>query len=472
MKRIVLRALGFTLAITAFTHGAEAQWHSHDSRMYFDYGDPVMTTVVQSPDGRTADVRLTTASSMFSFLRSKNPDHGAYYALREVTIEVLEQGNAQPILTRNIVDTIYARTFDESVSKTDWHAMSERVTFPAFDTDKHYSLQIEVRDNIDRMVMRPVVIDLHSIKNAHPQFLTGGKGNIAIGDLSLVDSMKDGLAYLSARGNTYMFSRNLIGTVAFRMPDTLDGLPSIDVNVRQVKNFIDPADTGERYHASLNSDDLHSRSSLQFIKADSILRYELLPDSDAQLWTAIFNVPGEKFVQGKYEFSVHIRSGTIERTQKNDFLLVWQNMPLSLSDPIDAIEPLEIIMQPEDYAALNSGSDQEKMKKVYSYWRAQDPTPATAYNERMATFYQRVDYAAFNFTTSRMLNGATTDRGKVYILYGPPTKIERTFIPGDAPTETWTYTNNVGKIFHFEEHGDPGNYKLANIQEIAAKSNN
>ena len=129
-------------------------------------------------------------------------------------------------------------------------------------------------------------------------------------------------------------------------------------------------------------------------------------------------------------------------------------------------------MQPEDYAALNSGSDQEKMKKVYSYWRAQDPTPATAYNERMATFYQRVDYAAFNFTTSRMLNGATTDRGKVYILYGPPTKIERTFIPGDAPTETWTYTNNVGKIFHFEEHGDPGNYKLANIQEIAAKSNN
>jgi GWxTD domain-containing protein len=282
--------------------------------------------------------------------------------------------------------------------------------------------------------------------------------------------MKDGISYVSARGNTYMFSRNLTGTVAFRMPDTLDALPNADITVRRVRNFIDAADTGDVYHGMLDMDDLHSRSALQFIKADSILRYELLPDSDAQLWTAIFNVPGEKFDQGKYEFSIHIKSGNIERTQTNDFMLVWQNMPLSLSDPIDAIEPLEIIMQPEDYAALNSGSDQEKMKKVYAYWRTQDPTPATAYNERMATFYQRVDYAAFNFTTSRMLNGATTDRGKVYILYGPPTKIERSFIPGDAPTETWTYTNNVGKIFHFEEHGSE--YKLSNIQEIASKGNN
>ncbi len=151
-------------------------------------------------------------------------------------------------------------------------------------------------------------------------------------------------------------------------------------------------------------------------------------------------------------------------------MLVWQNMPLSLGDPIDAIEPLAVIMNSDDYSNINSGSDQEKMKKVYAFWHTQDPTPATAYNERMATFYQRVDYAAFNFTTSRILNGATTDRGKVYILYGPPTKIERTFIPGDAPTETWTYTNNVAKIFHFEEHGSV--YKLSDIQQIAAKANN
>lgn len=470
MKTTVLKYLTIAIAIAAFAKGASAQWHSHDSRMYFDYGDPIMTSVVQSPDGRTADVRLTTSSSMFSFLRSKNPDHGAYYALREVTIEVLEQGNAQPVLTRNIIDTIYANTFDETVSKTNWHAMMERVSFPSFDTDKRYSLQVEVRDNIDRMVMRPEIFDLHSIKDAHPQYITGGKGNISIGDISLIDSMKGTTAFVSARGNSYMFSRNVVGTVAFRMPDTLDALPSLDVTVRQVKNFIDPADTGERYHSQIDLGDMHQKSALHFVSADSILKYELRPDSDGQLWTAIFNVPGEKFEQGKYQFLVHIKSGNVERTQTNDFSLVWQNMPLSLGDPIDAIEPLEIIMKSDDYSTLNSGSDKEKMKKVYAFWRPQDPTPATAYNERMATFYQRVDFADFNYATGRMLDGSNTDRGKVYILYGPPTKIERTFIPGDAPTETWTYTNNVAKIFHFEEHGSV--YKLSDIQQIAAKANN
>jgi GWxTD domain-containing protein len=127
-------------------------------------------------------------------------------------------------------------------------------------------------------------------------------------------------------------------------------------------------------------------------------------------------------------------------------------------------------MQPDEYATLNSGSDKEKMQKLHAFWRAQDPTPATAFNERMATFYQRVDYADFNYATGRLLNGATTDRGKVYILYGPPSKIERSFIPGEAPKETWTYSNNVGKIFRFEEHGSE--YKLADIQEIASKGNN
>ncbi len=440
--------------------------------MYYDYGDPVMTSVIQSPDGRTADVRLTTSNAMFSFLRAKDPARGEFYAIRDITIEAIEQGDVQPLLSRNIHDTIFAKTFDESVSKTSWHAMSARLALPALDTSKHYSIRIEVRDNIDRLVMRPQIIELHNVATAHPRYMTGGEAHIAIGDISLTDSMKDGIAYTSAKGNSYMFSRNIIGTVAFRMPDTSEAQPSIDVNVRQLTNLIDPEDTGERYHARLDVSDLHPKSGLQFISADSILRYELLPDSDAQLWTAIFNVPGEKFEQGKYEFTVHVRLGNVEGTQRNNFMLVWQNMPLTLQDPEDAIPPLQIIMKPDEYSTLNSGSDKDKIRKLYAYWRAQFPSLETAYNEHMATFYQRVDYAAFNFTTTRMLNGATTDRGKVYILYGPPTKIERSFIPGDSPTETWTYANNVGKIFHFVENGSPGEYKLSNIQEIASKGNN
>jgi hypothetical protein len=88
----------------------------------------------------------------------------------------------------------------------------------------------------------------------------------------------------------------------------------------------------------------------------------------------------------------------------------------------------------------------------------------------MATFYKRVDYADFNFANGHVLDGVMTDRGKIYLLYGPPTKTERTFLPGEAPVEIWTYTNNVQRVFRFEELGGHGEYQLTSVEQLAAKN--
>ncbi|HEY3876546.1 MAG TPA: GWxTD domain-containing protein, partial [Candidatus Kapabacteria bacterium] len=385
------------------------------------------------------------------------------------TIEAVELGNEQPLLTRNIVDTIYAKNFEESISKNAWHALDERIVFPSIDSSKQYSVRIEVRDDIDRLAAHPQIATLHPPHFANASTPMG----ISIGDLFLADSLTATTLYTGGRGNTFMFSRNMTGIVPFVLASALastlasGAAPSVEISVRQTKNLIDPYDTGLRFHGTVDASDLHRATQFTFASADSILRYNLAP-ADSDLWTAIFNVPGEPFQQGTYEIVATVHTGTVEKTQKNEFQLVWQNMPVSLEDPTDAIEPLAIIATPDQVSALNAGTTQEKRTKLYTYWKAQDPAPGTAFNERMATFYQRVDYADFNFTTGHLLNGATTDRGKVYLLYGPPTKIDRTFIPGEAPTETWTYTNNVHRVFHFEEHGQPGEYKLANIEELAA----
>jgi len=472
-----------TLIIASLTLGSTAsaqRWHSDDSRTYFDYGEPIMATVVQSPDGHSADVRVTTANSAFSYLRAASTKLGSYYAIRDLTIEVDEQDNTQPVFTTNVIDTLHAKTFDETTSKTTWHAMNERISLPELDSTKHYTLHIEVRDDIDRMVMRPQPFLLQT-----PKFLEASNASgIAMGDISLADSMKGSTAYTSGLGNTYMFSRNVTGSVTFRLAKSLGANPMVDVTVRQLTNLIDPSDTGMRYHGALDVSDLHQSASFAFAGADSILQYKLIPSEDSQMWTAIFNVPGEKFQQGKYRFSVHVRADApafahavtapaepAERTQSNEFNLIWQNMPLSLEDPTDAIEPLAVLVSSGQIQALSSGSKQEMTKKLYDYWRSQDPTPATAYNERMATFYQRVDYADFNFAQGHLLNGAMTDRGKVYLLYGPPTNLERTFIPGDAPTETWTYSNNVGRTFHFEERTGQ-TYQLTDIKDLSAVTTN
>ncbi|MFI5201506.1 MAG: GWxTD domain-containing protein [Candidatus Kapaibacterium sp.] len=391
-----------------------------------------------------------------------------------------EKDNAEPVLTKNVIDTLFAKTFEETTSKTTWNAMNEDIALPTLDSSKHYTLHVEVRDDIDRMTMHPQPFPLRASNFAEAPTSSG----ITIGDIALADSMHGNTAYTSAFGNTYMFSRNVTGTVSFRLAKSLGTNPMVDVTVRQLTNLIDPADTGLRFHGPLDVSDLHKNASFEFAGADSAIQYKLVPSGDSELWTAIFNVPGEKFQQGKYRFSVHIRAippasahsvtappETAERTQSNEFEFVWQDMPLSLEDPTDAIEPLAVLATPQQIQELSSGSTQEMRTKLYSFWSKQDPSPATAYNERMATFYKRVDYADFNFAQGTLLNGAMTDRGKVYLLYGPPTTLDRNFIPGDAPTETWTYSNNVQRTFQFEERSGQ-NYQLTDIKDLSAVTKN
>ena len=459
-QKIYLLALAMMAGISSI---ASAQRHAYDSRLYFDYGDPIMSSVIQSADGQTADVRITTASSMFSFLRTRGADAKApYYAIRDVTIQVEEQGSAQPVLVKNHVDTLYAKSFEESTAKDNWHAFNERIALPHLDSSKHYTLRIEVRDNVDRLMMRPIVTDLHRSEFAN----TPGTNGVGISDIMLADSIVNGMAVTSGKGNSYMFSKNVLGNFSFKLADTIKGEPTVDIRVRQLSNLVDQSDTGERYSAVIPASALINNQVYQVARKNGVLDYALAPANDPRTWTASFEVPGLNFQQGKYEFTVRVKAGGAERTQTNEFNIVWQNMPLSLQDAVDAVEPLAHILSADEIKAMTNSTKQEAMKRLYAYWKKQDPTPGTAYNERMATFYERVDYADFNFTNSRLLNGSMSDRGKIYVLYGAPTNIQRTFLPGEAPTETWTYSNNVHRVFRFEDLSR-GDYKLTEIKDMA-----
>jgi hypothetical protein len=83
----------------------------------------------------------------------------------------------------------------------------------------------------------------------------------------------------------------------------------------------------------------------------------------------------------------------------------------------------------------------------------------------MAEYYQRCDYALENFGTLRQANGIKTDRGKIYILYGPPAKTERLLTPGTPPKEIWYY-DNLGMKFIFVDESRAGNYKLLSSEKL------
>src|SRR5262245_28543433 len=65
-------------------------------------------------------------------------------------------------------------------------------------------------------------------------------------------------------------------------------------------------------------------------------------------------------------------------------------------------------------------TDDERAKFIEDFWKRRDPTPETVANEFREEFYRRVAYANDQFTAGAP--GWRTDRGRIYILYGPPNR--------------------------------------------------
>jgi len=98
---------------------------------------------------------------------------------------------------------------------------------------------------------------------------------------------------------------------------------------------------------------------------------------------------------------------------------------------------------------------------IYKFWKIRDPFPETRKNEFLSDYLKRIDYANKHFGTM-MNKGFKTDRGRVYLIYGPPDQIDR--YPnetGQKPYEIWQYQSiEGGVIFVFADLTGYSNYEL------------
>ena len=67
-------------------------------------------------------------------------------------------------------------------------------------------------------------------------------------------------------------------------------------------------------------------------------------------------------------------------------------------------------------------SPEEKENFIEQFWRRRDPDPRTMINEFKEEHYRRIAYADDHFSSG--LAGRNTDRGRIYIVHGPPADIE------------------------------------------------
>jgi GWxTD domain-containing protein len=158
-------------------------------------------------------------------------------------------------------------------------------------------------------------------------------------------------------------------------------------------------------------------------------------------------------------------------------LTAWQPKPQERPRPSASGSPYQhwlnedvaYIVTNEERAAFNRlQTNEEREHFIDQFWLRRDPTPGTVENEFKEEHYRRIAYANGHFTPPSGLAGWKTDRGRIYITYGPPDEIEDHPNGGGAhpfPYVQWMYHllqgigNNV--IVEFDDPNRTGEYHMA-----------
>jgi GWxTD domain-containing protein len=123
-----------------------------------------------------------------------------------------------------------------------------------------------------------------------------------------------------------------------------------------------------------------------------------------------------------------------------------------------------IISDEEREAFLKLSNDEERDQFIEQFWLRRDPTPDTVENEFKEEHYRRIAYANEHFAAG--IPGWRTDRGRMYVMYGPPDEIDshpsggsyqRTPEEGGGETSTYPfedwryrYLEGVGQDINIE----------------------
>lgn len=120
-------------------------------------------------------------------------------------------------------------------------------------------------------------------------------------------------------------------------------------------------------------------------------------------------------------------------------------------------EDVVYILTPEERAVfVRLSTSEEKDQFIEQFWARRDPDPRTAHNEFKEEHYRRIAYVNEHFKSGEA--GWKTDRGRIYILYGPPDQREASPMGGNYerrdyegggftsvyPFERWWYRHLEG----------------------------
>ncbi|HTI04128.1 MAG TPA: GWxTD domain-containing protein [Gemmatimonadales bacterium] len=125
--------------------------------------------------------------------------------------------------------------------------------------------------------------------------------------------------------------------------------------------------------------------------------------------------------------------------------------------------PLIYLMTSDETGIYSTLTVEGKRTYLRRFWARRDPSPGTADNEVMAAFYARIGEANRRFREggAAEIPGWRTDRGRIFIKYGPPNEVmQRPQAGSTLPYEVWKYSRGRALKYVFMDFTQFGNYSL------------
>jgi GWxTD domain-containing protein len=371
-----------------------------------------------SDSGKTQlEVNLGLVNDILQFVKL---DDGAYKAGYEIALDLLDSSGT--IITGEIAQHhIYVQEFDESNSRQSFNTHNFNFTAPA----GKYALHLEI-------------IDLETRKRLER------REELEVKDFSANHLQISSIVFLRKLPDSDSLFYDMTETYAENGEDIV------------IEFILSGLQSGKELTVEYDLKDWDDRviNSWQ----------EKLPAQDNQMM--LTRTLTEKIASaGNYALHIKCSQKNTTAQETGTFAVKYQPVIANgdakhtiYNDPSFA---LKYICTNEMYKRIIEADSLSRLKIIERFWQDHDPSPGTAVNELRDEFDKRVFFANTHFSIiSLKKHGWEVDRGKIYILNGPPTWVgiqSNDF--GRPPIEIW-YFESLDIRYVFRDKKGDGNYKL------------
>lgn len=365
-----------------------------------------------------------------SLVFEKNMD--AYSAAYQINLELFDDDSVfvarqikqKKILTNNFSESIDNNTFDQDVIYL-FSAKKEfklRAILTDVNSKREYLLKTDELNNkvmIQNNLVKPIIINSDKI---------------------------------NCDGEEVFQLCNFNGFIPFSKENYSILIPVRDTSISRIEYVV----LNNRDTVINSSTNTYEFISLKMISCEN--QIILKNSNNEKIKCFIIEDVSSKLSEGDVIFKLNFNKDQ-KTSQEFIYKSLWINKPVSLRDSEEAISYLTIIDKEEVVEALLSNDEKNYSNVLNKYWKKYDPSPNTTYNELMAEYYLRVDYANLNFKPISGKSGVNTDRGKVFVKFGHPAKIDRISNDDGYIIEKWFY-EDANNVFSFIDKTGTGNFQL------------